>query len=168
MPACGAQMTRFRFFRRSQAGFSLVETLVAASLLATALVALAELLAIGIRTNLVARGNTMAAMLAQQKMEQLWASASLSASPAGVLWENRDGHVEYLDAAGTLLGMGPEPPEGTAYVRRWSVEPLPASPGTALALQVFVTRRIDRGGGGRGVRERQPEEARFVAVKTSP
>ena len=53
------------------AGFSLLEVLVATTILTVALVALAELFAISTRANDSARVTTFAAVLAQQKMEQL-------------------------------------------------------------------------------------------------
>jgi prepilin-type N-terminal cleavage/methylation domain-containing protein len=61
----------FRSPYRSQSGFSLIETVVAAAIMATALVALAQLFAIAINTNRVARAGSFAAVMAHQKMEQL-------------------------------------------------------------------------------------------------
>jgi prepilin-type N-terminal cleavage/methylation domain-containing protein len=55
----------------SQAGFSLVEVLVAVALMVVALVALAQLFALSTRTNQGARYSTSTAILAEQKMEQL-------------------------------------------------------------------------------------------------
>jgi prepilin-type N-terminal cleavage/methylation domain-containing protein len=55
----------------SQAGFTLVEVLVAVGLLVVALVTLAELFAISTRTNQGARYTTSTSVLAEQKMEQL-------------------------------------------------------------------------------------------------
>jgi prepilin-type N-terminal cleavage/methylation domain-containing protein len=62
----------------------------------------------------------------------------LTASPKGVLDANIPPYVDYLDANGNWVGTGATPPAGTAYVRRWSVEPLPASPNETLILQVRV------------------------------
>src|SRR5882672_2242131 len=52
-------------------GFSLVETLVAVSLMATAIVTLAQLFALSTRTNVAAHYTTYAAVLAEQKLEEL-------------------------------------------------------------------------------------------------
>ena len=55
----------------NDAGFSLVEVLAAMVILTVALMSLAQLFALSTRANFSARSNTYAAMLAQQKMEQL-------------------------------------------------------------------------------------------------
>ena len=55
----------------SEAGFSLVEVLAAMVILTVALVSLAQLFALSTRANFAARNNTYAALLAQQKLEQL-------------------------------------------------------------------------------------------------
>src|SRR5688572_7021194 len=56
---------------RGDAGFSLVETLVAIILLTTALVSTAQLFVIATRANMAAQKTTFAATLAHEKMEQL-------------------------------------------------------------------------------------------------
>ena len=55
----------------SESGFSLVEVLAATVILTVALMSLAQLFAISTRANFTARTNSFAALLAQQKMEQL-------------------------------------------------------------------------------------------------
>ena len=55
----------------NDAGFSLIEVLAAMVILTVALMSLAQLFALSTRANFSARSNTYAAMLAQQKMEQL-------------------------------------------------------------------------------------------------
>ena len=75
----------------------------------------------------------------------------LSPSPAGALRVNTPGYCDFLDAAGRSLGGSVEGaadpagniPTGTVFIRRWSVEPLPANPNTII-LQVLVTTRRDR------------------------
>jgi len=136
-------ITRFatRFSGTAQAGFSLPEMMVATALLATAIAALGQLAAIATASNRGARATTYAAVLAFQKMEQLrgLAYAEATPSPAGTLGANRSGYVEYLDGYGRSLGGGDDPPHGTVYVQRWSIDPLPANVGGALVLQVLVT-----------------------------
>jgi len=128
------------------AGFSLVEVLVATVLLALSLAALAELFAISVRNNAVAKHGMAAAMLAAQKVEQLRARTDLAASPGQTLQQDT---APYVDHVGQ-------------YTRRWSIEPVPAS--SAFVIQVLVTRRSDRGAADQGSVARAPEEARVVTV----
>lgn len=55
----------------SESGFSLIEVLAATVIMTVALMSLAQLFAISTRANFTARTNSFAALLAQQKMEQL-------------------------------------------------------------------------------------------------
>jgi prepilin-type N-terminal cleavage/methylation domain-containing protein len=186
----------------SESGFSLVEVLAATVILTVALMSLAQLFAISTRSNFSARTNTFAALLAQQKMEQLrgltWGfdvlnlpvsdltsdtstgtqlegcpvpgagggGSGLSPSPWGTLQANVAGWVDYLDQNGCLLGGGGAAPDGTVYIRRWSVEPLPTNPNNTLILQVLVTRDTDRGLANAANVARQNEEARLMSVET--
>jgi type II secretory pathway pseudopilin PulG len=154
----------------SQSGFSLLEVIVATSLLIVAVASLAQLFVISVRANASARATTYASVLAQQKMEQLrgltWgfdtlglpltdtttdvsvtpertaAGRGLSSSPAGAgtLGVNTDGYCDFLDGSGRWLAGGATAPAGTIFVRRWSVEPLPTNPNNTIVLQVLVTR----------------------------
>jgi hypothetical protein len=73
--------------------------------------------------------------------------------------------VDYINPNGVLSGGG-SPPQGTMYIRRWSVEPLPTNPNNTLILQVLVFLNRDRGDADAGNVARLPEEARLVSVKT--
>ena len=182
--------------QRLQRGFSLVEVLFALVVLSVAVSGLAHLLTVAAYTNARARATTYAAVLAQQKLEQLrglaygfnpgggavtdvdtditvqpelpGGGAGLQSSPRGSLAANTLGYVDYLDASGESLGgAAAVPPPGTAYIRRWSVEPLPSTANT-IVLQVLVMRAGHRdaadnriGPGGRSA-----EQARLVSVKT--
>jgi len=154
-------------------GFSLVETLVATTLMTVALASLAQLFLISTKANQSARLTTTASVLAQQKMEQLrgltWGfdmiglplsdttsdltvvpeqpqgGPGLTPSPDGSLQSNVDGYCDFLDGRGQPLGGGSVAPPNTVYVRRWSVEPLPTNPNNTLILQVMVTRWRARG-----------------------
>ena len=179
--------------RRAEAGFSIVEVLVATGLLATALVALAQLFAIATSTNAAARTSTLTMMLAEQKIEQLRAlqytfdraglpvqdidtdlavyppvagGKGLSPHTDNTLQANTDGYVDYLDHWGRTLGGGTVIPGNTAFIRRWSVEPLPTNPNNVLILQVLVTRQRDRGTGDLGSVSRGPQEARLLTIKS--
>ena len=179
---------------KHDAGFSLVEVMVATTILAVALTALAQLFAIATKSNNVARNGTFTQILAEQKMEQLrgltWGfdvlglpvsdtttdtsvvpqlatgGTGLEPAPNNTLQTNTDGYVDYLDPQGNSLGGGTVVPTNTAYIRRWFVEPLPTNPNNTLILQVLVTRRVNRGTADAGSVQRLPEEARLVTVKT--
>jgi prepilin-type N-terminal cleavage/methylation domain-containing protein len=90
--------------------------------------------------------------------------SGLGRTPPEGLLRNSPPSVDYLDARGRWVGAGAQPPTNTMYVRRWSVEPLPARPDATLVLQVVVTtlnaeeRRVDPG--------RSPGDVWLVSVKT--
>jgi type II secretory pathway pseudopilin PulG len=179
--------------RLSDSGFSLLEVLIATAMLATAVVSLAGLFAVATRSNLASRGTTYAAILAAQKLEELRAltwgfdrdglpltdttantaaspetpggGTGLQPSPADALRANLDGWVDYVDRFGTKIGGGATLLPGTAFIRRWSVEPLPADPANIVVIQVLVTGNRNRGAADRGPAVRLPEEARLVTAK---
>jgi type II secretory pathway pseudopilin PulG len=179
----------------SDAGFSLAETMIALGLLATALVTLAQMFGLSTRSNIGSRNTTYAAVLAEQKIEELraltWGFDSaglplsdatsntavspetpnggkgLDPSPASALQENTDGYVDYVDNYGNKVGTGgQQPPEEAVYTRRWSITPLPTNPNNTLIIQVLVTKSRNRGAADLGAVARLPEEARLVTVKT--
>ena len=177
--------------RLSERGFSLVEVLIAITILLVALMALAHLAAMSTGANTSARITTNASILAAQKMEQLHALAwgfdahgqplsdtttdlttspptagqgvGLSPAPGGVLTANTPGYCDFLDASGRTLAGAGSTPAGTIFIRRWSVNPLAQDSDHTLVFQVLVT-RVD-GGTARSTR-RLPDEARMTAVKT--
>lgn len=180
---------------RGEAGFSIIEVVVAIGLLVVAVAALAQLFAISTRANGSSRSTTLASVLAQQKLEQLrglaWGfdilglpmsdlttntaivpessvgGTGLRPSPEGALGTNTDGYCDFLDRHGAWLAGGATPPGGTFYVRRWSIEPLPANPDNTIVLQVMVTRIGGRSGASTPSASAQmPDEARLVDVKT--
>jgi prepilin-type N-terminal cleavage/methylation domain-containing protein len=115
-----------------QRGFSLVETLVGASILAAALVGLAHLLTLAVQIGAAARATTMTAVVTEQKLEELrtlsW--ASIAALGSG---------TDYVDAAGqkTCVAAGTQC-AGAAYLRRWSISPAPFS-NAVLIIEVDTT-----------------------------
>jgi type II secretory pathway pseudopilin PulG len=181
--------------RAGDAGFSLVEVLLATTLLTVAIASLAQLFVISTKANTSAKLTTFTTVLAQQKMEQLrsltWGFDSLglpltdtstditaaieaptggkglTPSPAGTLGENTDGYCDFLDANGQSLGGGTTPPANAVFIRRWSVEPLPTNPNNTLVLQVLVGLNRSRGSADQAVGvNRLPDEARIISVKT--
>lgn len=185
---------RCRCSRGAEAGFSIVEVMVATGLLASALVALAQLFAIATQTNASARNSTLTMVLAEQKIEQLRAlqytfdrvglpvqdtetdlavypptatgGKGLSPHTDNTLQANTEGYVDYLDPSGRTLGGGTVIPDGTAFIRRWSVEPLPTNPNNVIILQVLVTRQRNRGTGDAGSVSRGSDEARLMTIKS--
>jgi len=181
---------------KSESGFSLVETLVATGLLAGAVAVLGQMFAISMAENTSARTGTFAAVLAEQKMEQLrgltWGfdiiglpltdtasnvalpiqaatgGPGLSPSPSNSLRSNVSGYVDYVDQFGRIIGGGTTVPARAVYIRRWSVEPLPTNPNNTVILQVVVTRSRDRGTADslEGSTRRMRDEARLMTVKT--
>ncbi len=180
----------------SESGFSLVETIVAAGLLAGAVAVLGQMFAISMADIASARIGTFVAVLAAQKMEQLrgltWGfditglpltdtssdvalpiqsatgGPGLSPSPPDSLTSNVAGYVDYIDQFGRIIGGGSTMPAQAVYVRRWSVEPLPDNPNNTVILQVRVTTSRNRGNANsnEGSTRRQRDEARLMTVKT--
>ena len=168
--------------------------MLATLLLVTGIIGTAHMFVIATRGNLSAQRGTFSATLAQEKMEQLrglaWGfdpvglpisdfttniaidppavgGSGLSPSPANALSSNVNGYVDYIDRFGKTLGGGVNPPPGTVYVRRWSVEPLPSNPNNTLILQVLTFAAGDRDANGDGaVLDARPDETRLVSVKT--
>jgi len=169
-------------------GFSLVEVLVAAAMMTLAIVSVAQIAIVAVRTSHAARLTTIAAALASQKAEQLkaltWAlddagapvsdvttdtavspeqpmgGTGLLVSAPETLTRSTAGYVDFLDASGRCLGSGPGPPSGTAFVRRWSIGGFAAGDGRLLQISVRPIAAMDDSSN-----LRRPEEARVVAVK---
>lgn len=169
-----------------EAGFSLVEVLVAAAILMTGLIAVAQMFVTSTNQNMDARRVTTTSVLAQQKIEQLRALAwgfdefglpvsdfssniavtppassggvGLQASPDFSLFTSVPGYVDYLDAFGNWVGTGTTPPANAIYVRRWSIDPLPTNPNNTLVFQVLVGRISPTG--------RPTDLGRQVSLKT--
>jgi prepilin-type N-terminal cleavage/methylation domain-containing protein len=153
-------------------GFSLIEVLIATSIIAIALTALAQLLTVATRANVAARATTGAAIAARQKMEELRSLAwgvdafgfdvsddGLRSSPEESLTTSEPGYCDFLDASGRALGTGRAPPAGTAIVRRWSIVSMPGRANRTLILQVvaFPWNGADRP---------PPEAVRLTAIRT--
>jgi prepilin-type N-terminal cleavage/methylation domain-containing protein len=150
----------------STRGFTLIETLVALSLAVVGLSALAHLFVLSVQANADARRATFASVLAAQKMEQLRGlGPDLSPQAGAPLSQNIAGLCDFLDEYGRSLGTGSNPPAGTVYVRRWSIESMPGTSETLL-VQVVVIPRTWRAAAASGGSERAYGGARLVTVKT--
>jgi type II secretory pathway pseudopilin PulG len=179
----------------NQSGFSIIETIFATGILATSVVALAQMFSISVTNNHNARTGSYAVALAEQKMEQLRGLAygfdtiglpltdtqtdttqpteapmggrGLTPSPPGTLNANTDGYVDYIDQFGNILGGGTGIRNGTVYIRRWAIDPLPTDPNNTIVIQVVVTRSRSRGLADQtGSTDRLKDEARIISVKT--
>jgi type II secretory pathway pseudopilin PulG len=129
-------------------GFSLIEVLIASMLVIVALASLAQLFVVAMSANRHAKSVTVATILAREKSEEISAIAGDGIhSSAGV--------ADFVDAHGRNLGTGILPPPGTAYIRRWSLLPLPRQPAVSV-LQVWVRPHPDTAG---------PDLVRLVALK---
>jgi len=130
-----------RHSARSCAGFSLVETLIAAVLVAATIVSLAHLVAIAAEQVVVGRRVVSANTIAQSKLEHLrhlpWtyavdgtrvSSAELTLSPSGALTQDAVGYVDEVDD----------------FVRRWAIARLEAGDDDTLVFQVCVFARAGR------------------------
>ena len=105
-------------------GFSLLEVLLATSLLATGVLSLAHLLAVGVGVNVASKDVTEATVLPAQKIEE-------------------------LRGGGDLTG-GEEAIGG--FRRRWSVEPLAGSSSGPIVVHVVVEPSASTASAGRSAR----------------
>lgn len=106
----------------------LVEVLMAATLLATALSSLPTAFTGAVRANLAAADTTWAVVLAAQKIEEL---RSRPFPEAGV-----EEAFDVLDRGGRVV----DPLAGAgAYARSWRSEPLPAAPMDTIVVTVVVS-----------------------------
>jgi prepilin-type N-terminal cleavage/methylation domain-containing protein len=148
-------------------GFTLIETLVAISITAVALTALAQLFIMATEANADARRTTFASILATEKIEQL-RSLGTDLAPQGDASLSADitGACDFLDEYGRSRGTGLSPLSGTVYIRRWSVEAIPSDPET-FVLQVAVFPRLWRGAVNPVASDARPfGGAQIVTVKT--
>jgi hypothetical protein len=142
-------------------GFSLFEVLMAIGLIAGALSALAQLLAISIRANVGAEAATTAVILAAQKMEQLRGEAN-AVVLGGSLQADTEGFVDVLDAGGrAVAGAGDA---GVSFVRRWAVEPAPFDAARSRVLRVRVFRVLGRASMAPPWPARGLDEVRLLSV----
>lgn len=173
-----------------ESGFSIIEVLVSVVLLMVVALGVAQLFALGTSANFRARTQTSTAILASQKMEDLRALAwgfdalglpfsdtttdlttpmptgggnGLNPSPPGTLQGDTAGYVDYLDIHGAWVDPGNQ--DQAAYVRRWSITPLPTNPNNTLIFQVRVIPRTQVAGAD-AAGARAMEETTIFTVKT--
>jgi len=131
-------------------GFTLVETVVATGVLVTALVGLAQLLALSARSAQGAGHQAAALMAAQAQVEFLRSvafsygplgealtDAALASSGGGSLTDDIAGFVDYLNATGEPVDVD-GPGHGAVWTRRWKMTPIDLYAPEALAIEVCV------------------------------
>ena len=164
-PAVRGETSRRTETGRS-AGFGLLEVLIAAGLIIGLAAGTAQLTVTSMEAIRDAGDVSLSLLLAAQKMEQLrsleWrydasgqvavsdlttdlsrdpparGGLGLRASPPDSLDRSVAGYVDYLDRRGAWVGTGGRPPAGTAFVRRWSIQPGQPPFDDLLALDVVV------------------------------
>ena len=128
-------------------GFSLLEALIAAALLAGAIGSLAHLVTRSAEQSLRSEALTVALTLAQAKLEELRAyafsfdaggaridSPMLAPSAADALAQDSPPHVEALDRFGQVVAGDAVP----AYRRRWLIAPQPLDADTLFIASCVV------------------------------
>ena len=131
----------------SHRGFTLIETLIATTLLVTALAGLAELFALSVRSARESGQSAAALRAAQAKLESLRAlrfgyddfgasvtDARLAASPLASLSSDTDRYVDWVAPSGSVLPNA----DGAAFVRRWRIMPVALDEPEAIAIDVCV------------------------------
>ena len=118
---------------QSEAGFSLIETMVASLVLTVGLVGLTQLLAVATVMHSDARQATTSTVLAQAKMDELMKSGTLSLSS-----------IQLGSIASNMGGFYDEPEPG--ITRRWQVNDGPVD--NTWILQVTVENKGGRMYGG--------------------
>ena len=131
----------------SHRGFTLIETLIATTLLVTALAGLAELFAMSIKSTRESGHSAAALRAAQAKIESLRSlrfgyddlgatitDARLEPSPAMSLSSDAERYVDWSDASGAVLPDS----SGAAFVRRWRIMRLAADEPEAIVIDVCV------------------------------
>jgi hypothetical protein len=157
----------------------------------------AQLFATSTRANLAARTRTSTTTMAEQKIEQIrsltWGfdtlgqglpvsdtttnltvypltqtGSGLNPSPSDSLEQNMAGFFDFLDAGGNWVGTGDQIPGTAAYVRRWSITPLPTNPNNTLVIQVLVTPLSNEQGrvASPFARTRMVGDSLLISVKT--
>ena len=167
-------------------------------LLMTVSLGVAQLFAVSTNANRVARNQTSASAMADQKMEQIrsltWGfdlqglglpitdtttnlavyphtadGPGLNPSPADALDRNRDFYFDFLDATGAYVGTGDVVPGTAAYLRRWSITPLPTNPNNTIVIRVLVSplsNESSRNQPAGTARRRMVGDALLTSVKT--
>ena len=134
---------------RDQHGTTLLEAVVAASLLVTVSAGTASLIALAHRVGVQTEQGMTATTLAAARLQGLRAVpwhyeidgsvpevSVLAYSPPDALDRNATGYWDVIDESGRLLASSET--EGAAFVRRWAVWPVTSGATQVRALEVCV------------------------------
>jgi prepilin-type N-terminal cleavage/methylation domain-containing protein len=179
--------------RKTDAGLTLVEVVIAIALFTLVSVGAAHLLVWVTRAMWSSGAETITLAAAQAKLEELeslawrWDEAGnrvsdldtdltgrtpasggpgLAVSPPNTLDENVDGYVDYLDERGQWVGTGPSPPDSAAFARRWQVRTLAAAPDDTLIFRVLVVSLANNPASGRVISGRGAGESVLTTART--
>jgi prepilin-type N-terminal cleavage/methylation domain-containing protein len=180
-------------WNESDAGFTLVELVIAIALFALVSLGAAQLLVWVMRAMWLSGAETIALTAAQAKLEELqslawrWDEAGnrasdldtnlsgptpvgggpgLAVSPTNTLQENVDRYVDYLDARGQWIGTGTRAPDSAVFVRRWQIRALTMAPDDALILRVLVVPLVKDPAVGRILSGRGSGESILTTART--
>lgn len=122
----------------NERGFTLVEVLIAMVIMTVALVALASMMAVTLRMQMLGRNQTNAARLAQSKLDELVGSVqNWNTAPEIAIGGSLSADVaNYFDAPVDQDG------DALGYTRRWVVAAGPADPGSDAGDLRLVTVRV--------------------------
>lgn len=174
-------------------GFSLIEAVVAVSLLAVGVSSAAQVVLAAGRVNAASWQAGVVQLAARERLEQLrslawtsdaalvplsdWSSdltltppratggIGLGVSPVNALVSNVAGYCDFLNSRGTWIPGGPQTPIGAVWVRRWSIALTDTLPDT-LTLQVIVVPVSAGGGSAAASAARRVNGAWLLDVKT--
>jgi hypothetical protein len=149
-------------------GCSLIEVLVATTIVAVTVGGLAQLTAYAARASVQAGRTSSAVIVAQQKLEEILPEPdlALNLSPDGALTSNLPGFFDFVDCHGRPLGGGATRPAGSDYLRRWSVQPGGGGETLIVEVRVFDLRGVTSAATAPSLAT-QPNEVRIVAAKRS-
>lgn len=131
---------------RIEAGFSLIEVLVAVFIAGLVFLMMAQLLGVGVEASRSASDMTKAAALASDRLEQITQSEYTDLVPGGDINNDVGGFSENLDVDGDGIDD---------YVRRWEITDL----GSEMRIRVRVISLLDVIG--------PPKEATYVSLKAN-
>jgi prepilin-type N-terminal cleavage/methylation domain-containing protein len=153
--------------REEDHGFSLIEVVFAALVLAVAAAGVVGLCATAVRSTSTARTQTLATLFALEKLDELRASGHLASSPGEALEQSLPGYSDWLDGAGEQVTAGFEDSGRSVYLRRWSVHALPEDPLDSWIVQVLVAPvAASRTAGSATGLTRVPGDALVVSMAT--